>query len=406
MKRLINRIKSLKYTNGFISLEYTLIAGITILGGAIIMNHTAQKINHLNGRFESRIVKTIGDLRGNHTKDSNTGNGNIDSTIPTIQNIHAEFNTFGEIRITGAIVGSGQSLKVKFLTNDNQEYTGDLSEDGTFKENIPNKYMSTEIQINLIDGKSTIKTATVMAPSNEHVNIPDEALLRVINKALNKSDTSQKVTSMELASIEKLDISSNGIQNINGLQYATNLEILNTDNNNIRDFSALNDLTNLSVLHVDNNGLNNLDAFKGLKQLRELTVNKNNLTNLAPIYDFTHLTNLEAANNQLTDISALSNLMELKRVILDKNQLYDISPVKNLINLNVFSAYENHITNDISIFSSLINLTELTIYNNLITGDMSTITQLSNLKKLYIQGNKISHVLSKTTWPQLTDYQF
>jgi len=57
----------------------------------------------------------------------------------------------------------------------------------------------------------------------------------------------------ELGKIKELDLSSQNISNLDGIQYFTNLERVDLSNNNITDFRLIEKLNNLKVININNN---------------------------------------------------------------------------------------------------------------------------------------------------------
>ena len=80
---------------------------------------------------------------------------------------------------------------------------------------------------------------------SEVVNISDEYLKEAIKSELNIS--SNDITIGDMYNLTELNARGYGISDLEGLQYAKNLETLNLDYNEINDLSKLNGLEKLSV---------------------------------------------------------------------------------------------------------------------------------------------------------------
>ena len=86
------------------------------------------------------------------------------------------------------------------------------------------------------------------------VNIPDANLRAAIAAALGKAPN-EPITPDEMATLTSLVAAGEGIRNLAGLEFATNLTILNLDDNNIADLSPLAGLTNLTELGLRTNSI-------------------------------------------------------------------------------------------------------------------------------------------------------
>ena len=80
------------------------------------------------------------------------------------------------------------------------------------------------------------------------IEIPDSYLKNAIKTALNIA--SDDITIGDMYKLTELNANGHGISNLEGLQYAKNLETLNLDYNEIKDLSQLKDLEKLSNLQV------------------------------------------------------------------------------------------------------------------------------------------------------------
>jgi len=83
------------------------------------------------------------------------------------------------------------------------------------------------------------------------VTFPDSNLEAVIRTALSKP--AGDILDTELATLSSLTGSSQGIVNLSGLEYCTNLTSLTLDNNSIVNLAPLAALTNLTQLNLHHN---------------------------------------------------------------------------------------------------------------------------------------------------------
>ncbi len=97
------------------------------------------------------------------------------------------------------------------------------------------------------------------------VNIPDPNLESAIRDALEKPEGDITVADME--SLTELWAGNKGIEDLAGLEYATNLTNLDLNNNEISDISSLSSLTNLIELHLVDNDISDISPLSGLTKI-------------------------------------------------------------------------------------------------------------------------------------------
>ena len=168
--------------------------------------------------------------------------------------------------------------------------------------------------------------------SAQVVEISDPNLRQAVREALALPDESP-LTQIEMLRLEELTVKEAEIENINGLEYATNLDFLVLSVNQIRDITPL----------------------AGLIKLEFLILRDNPIRDLTPLANLTNLTYINLAGVRLSDITALANLTRLKTAWLSHMRLRDITPLANLTQLVRLSLVSNQIVD----FSPLANLTAL-----------------------------------------------
>ncbi len=136
-------------------------------------------------------------------------------------------------------------------------------------------------------------------------------------------------------------------------------------------------LKELVYLYAQGEGITNLTGLEYATNLEGLDVSANDITDVSPIATLTNLTSLTLWGTQISDISALSSLTNLMYLDLEDNhQLVDISPIESLINLEELRLSYSAVT-DITDVSSLSNLRELHLYGlslDLSEGSLTSIT--------------------------------
>ena len=229
-------------------------------------------------------------------------------------------------------------------------------------------------------------TQTTSTPVSAHF-LPDANLRRAVEKALGKPPGAT-ITKAELATLRNLSASDNGIVDLTGLEFATNLTTLNLYSNAITDLTPLTDLTNLTTLNLYLNEIVDLIPLAGLTNLTRLGLGSNAITDLTPLGSgLTNLAGLGLASNAITDLTSLAGLTNLSGLNLYLNEIVDLIPLAGLTNLTWLALGFNAIT-DLTPLADLTNLTTLNLGFNAIT-DLTPLADLTNLTILNLGFNGI-----------------
>ena len=222
------------------------------------------------------------------------------------------------------------------------------------------------------------------------VHIPDTNLRAAIAEALGKSPNAP-ITIEDMETLTKLGAQERDIQDLTGIQFATNLRELYIRDNNISDLSPIANLITLQRINIDRNPIaNSISYIKNLTNLESITCTQANLSNLSA---FTGLTNLKAIHgwgNPISDISPLAGLTKLEHLYLPVGNISDLTPLSNLTELEGLFLHDQEIS-DISPLANLTRLEALTLHGNKIS-DISPLTNLTNLKRVGLQRNNISDI--------------
>ena len=174
------------------------------------------------------------------------------------------------------------------------------------------------------------------------VHIPDHALRTQIEIALELAPGT-RITRTDMSHLDALDLQSQGITSLNGLEFATELTFLVIADNPTIDLTPVSELTQLqrlgiwSVPHLD------ITPLARLTNLHALSLTACEITDITPLTPLTELIDLDLRYNSIRDINSISNLRQLQKLDLSSNRITDVSSLAQLTNLTFLAIQNNQI---------------------------------------------------------------
>ena len=232
-------------------------------------------------------------------------------------------------------------------------------------------------------------------PPGTVVQIPDTNLRAAIAETLSKNPN-VPITVEEMAKLERLDVRNRRIQDLTGLQFATNLSQLLLNDNQISDISPISGLTELWQLQIERNTISDISPVRDLKNLTFLNFRRNQISDISPIAGLINLNVLWFSVNPVSDLSPIAGLINLNRLSFSDNNISDLSPIAGLINLEFldFSSRSKNIS-DISLLAGLVNLKRIRSWGHSIS-DISPLANLTKLESVDFCGGDISNLTPLT----------
>lgn len=200
------------------------------------------------------------------------------------------------------------------------------------------------------------------------------------------------------ARVEKLDVSSNALTQLDGAPPF--VRQLNARANQLTGLTTWAHLMHLQYLDISNNNLESLDGLSHLIHLRELRVDNNHVRRLDGIADLDGLITLSARNNDIREVNfehfRFARVVELD---LSENAIKDIQGLQEMSSLHALKLDKNPIGWPLAIDTTMPQLRHLSLRScgthcldvrltpNLRTLDVDdnhlhSITGLSGLRKL------------------------
>ncbi len=211
------------------------------------------------------------------------------TVLPDVQNAAFEATVVFTDAVSGfdepELVLGGDAIAsiTSFTTTDNTTYRAEITPTS-----------SGEVTFDIAAGVATDNTANLENTAASQlavtidlfVEIPDRNLLRALRNTLDL-DANASVTESQMASLTTLRyVGTNRrwsyrIQDLSGLEYATNLESLTLQGNRISDPTPIANLTNLTTLSISKNYIKSISFLTNLTNLEDLFLWSNKLEHIS-----------------------------------------------------------------------------------------------------------------------------
>ena len=226
------------------------------------------------------------------------------------------------------------------------------------------------------------------------IHIPDTNLRAAIAEELGKSPNAP-ITVEEMERLRHLEVPGRDIQDLTGLQFATNLEGLilgwwGRGSNQVSDLSPIAGLINLRRLFLNNNPVSNISPLRGLKNLTELSLYDTLVSDISIVGGFTNLTRLALEGVLISDLSPVAGLVNMEILSFSNEDISDLSPLAGLIKLRQLFSWGNSIS-DLSPLAGLTKLEQIDLCGGNIS-DLTPLASLTSLTELYFRNEKISDI--------------
>lgn len=213
-------------------------------------------------------------------------------------------------------------------------------------------------------GDSSSQTDRPTVPTKREVKIANKYLKKAINKSLER-DENAAITVEDMKKLTKLNgdlleyksnngkIQGHGIDDLTGLEYATNLEWVDLSENKISDLSPLAGATNIKWLELDRNMITDVSPLKNMKELEHLNIYNNaGITDVSPLAALTNLKwiDMHYCSRDIDggfaplNVDTLTTLKNLEYLSIEANDITDVSFVRELPSLTTFSCNNTYVT--------------------------------------------------------------
>ncbi|MBC1604693.1 leucine-rich repeat domain-containing protein [Listeria rocourtiae] len=234
------------------------------------------------------------------------------------------------------------------------------------------------------------KTYASEQQATEVIAIPDVYLKKALNEKLGQTLT-KDITKQQMESFTQLNLSSKGIAQLDGLEYAINLTSLHlSSNKGIKDITPLKNMVQLKELSLWDNQIDNITALKDLEQLTTLEIGLNRIESVTSLKKLIRLSSLSISENKIENIAGLEDLAQLKYLDISFNQIRELDPLKNLLQLEILAFTENQIQK-LKPLEYLVNLEYIGGESNQIT-DITPLVGMDKLNTLRLMHNQVKNI--------------
>ena len=242
--------------------------------------------------------------------------------------------------------------------------------------------------------KSGIRYGKLSEVYLDHNRLDDISALSCAPAMVVLSLAENGLTTEDLVGVAKfpfliyLSLANNDISSIASLSNMKYLEELRLQGNRISDVRPLKKMINLKALYLGHNQIyQNIDFLDYLSELRVLYLNDNQITDISSLVSLTKLAAINVSNNQLVSLATLEAYSDtLEEVYAENNNIARFDFVENMTGLRkLMLAGNDPVAEDYlsTYLSGLTNLETLTLSDKPLT-DLSFLNGMSKLIRLEV----------------------
>ncbi|KAL0217337.1 hypothetical protein RCL1_007918 [Eukaryota sp. TZLM3-RCL] len=281
---------------------------------------------------------------------------------------------------------------ISSLEISNQEFR---DENVAFKNGMKNSMMSPQKVVELFEEGQRIREIEELRRSLKG----NMYLMEKVPK-LNGEPDWDKLGEVKEIKIAGSLFSMHELNELEGIQLFTGLEILLLSSTEVSDISPLSACTQLTYLNLQNAQVSDISPLSACTQLTELYLYNTQVSDISPLSACTQLTYLDLENTKVSDISPLSACTQLTKLDLENTKVSDISPLSACTQLTKLDLYNTQVS-DISPLSACTQLTKLDLYNTQVS-DISPLSACTLLTELNLRNTQVSDISPLSACTQLT----
>lgn len=227
---------------------------------------------------------------------------------------------------------------------------------------------------------------TVSAAPDQVIMIKDENLEQMIREQIEKPEGDLTVADMEMVYSISINFEETPISEIDGLEYAVNLNDFSFSNGTLKSLNPVSKLKNMGYMNISyasieepittfetplldrigfiETNISAYDFLKGVTAARDVSFVRSEIASIEFMRDWDALEELNLSDNLVSDVSPLEGKTNLRYLSLHQNKVESIDVFSSLTALETLNISYNNVSN-IEPIMQLQNLTEFTAYEEL-----------------------------------------
>jgi internalin A len=233
------------------------------------------------------------------------------------------------------------------------------------------------------------------------IHIKDLELEKLIREEINKPDGELLMSDMALIEDIYIDFTENPVYEIEGLEYAINLEIFCFSNGTLKSLNPISQSKKLYFLDISYAEVEDQIEIFDIPVLENVGFIDVNVSDYSFLMNSNEITNLIISGCNIENIDFIVNMDKLKVLILDYNRISDIKSLEGKQFLEWLNLHVNEIT-EIEALSTCESLVNLNLsYNNLT--NIESLFNLENLEELLIYEELDYRLISRESIKKMQD---
>ena len=192
------------------------------------------------------------------------------------------------------------------------------------------------------------------------------------------------------SNITSLDLSSNELETLEGIENFGNVTKLDVQQNQLVSiFPSLSNCSHIHVLNISKNRLSSLEGIETLTELCALIAGENLLTNFPNLSMLEHLTTITMKSNQISTFNPSFLPPNIAKINLSQNPLHTLPDFSDFKTIEELHFNRTELTEIPEFLCSLPNLVFLDLGNNQLSS-FEPILKAPILKQLSLRGNNFN----------------
>ena len=218
----------------------------------------------------------------------------------------------------------------------------------------------------------------------------------------NGHPVSDSIPLQHLTKLKHLEIAGSGLKgDFTSLANIKSLEILNLQGHKLVDIGFVTSLKKLQSLSLRHNLIQDLQPLEELHNLQDLDLTGNPISNIESLSKLSQLVSLDLSSTQVNNIEPLSDLTQLTNLGLSDTQINNIDLLEEFTQLNNLRLSLTQIDN-IEPLKNLVLLEHLEI-NSTLVSNLTPLEKMTSLKVLNISNTPVTDASSLKNLPLLEE---